>query len=142
LRTKNIHGFTLIELVMLIAIVSILAVFSVAKIGLFSGWDQAGVGQAMNAHLILGQRIALANRRAVYVVADASSIKLCYDAACVVPCKKLDGSNLFLSSAGGTFQGATSFYFDAQGRSSNSSIISITLAGSTVNVEPRTGVIW
>lgn len=139
---KVSKGFTLIELVMLMAIMSILAVVSIAKIGLFSGWDQAGIGQSMNAHLLLGQRIALANRRTVFVVADSSNIKLCYDSGCLSPCKRLDGSNLFLNSAGGVFQGASSFSFDPQGRSSNASLITVTLAGSTVNVEPRTGVVW
>lgn len=136
------EGFTLIELVMLMAIVSILAVVSIAKIGLFSGWDQAGVGQSMNAHLLLGQRIALANRRTVFVVADSSNIKLCYDSACLSPCRRLDGSDLFLNSAGGAFLGAVSFSFDPQGRSSNASLITISMAGTTVNVEPRTGVVW
>lgn len=140
--SKN-SGFTLIELVMVILIASILSVFAMAKTGFFGGWQEAGAGQSMSSHLLAAQRLALSNKSPVFVVIATQSIKACYDGACSSPCLNLDGSPMVLSMPSGAIAAtSTGFSFDAEGRPSFAGSFSIAYAGSTVNIEPETGLIW
>lgn len=136
-------GFTLVELVMVILIASILSVFAMAKAGLFNGWQEAGLGQAMSSQLMAAQRLALANKTSVFIVIASQSIMACYDAGCFAPCLNLDGSLMSLAAPSGSIVSTSAgFFFDAEGRPSFSGPFSISYAGSVVNVEPETGLIW
>ena len=140
--SKN-AGFTLIELVMVVLIASILSVFAMAKAGLFGGWQEAGAGQAMSSHLLAAQRLALANKSPVFIVIASQSIRACYDSACASPCLNLDGSTMSLSMPSGAIVAtSTGFSFDAEGRPSFVGAFNVSYAGSSVNVEPETGLIW
>jgi prepilin-type N-terminal cleavage/methylation domain-containing protein len=140
---RKVNGFTLIELVMVIMIAAILSVFAIAKVGLFNGWQESGAGQAMSSQLMAAQRLAIANKNQVFIVVAAQSIKACYDAGCSVPCLNIDGTPMVVfMPSGAIISTASSFSFDSEGRPSFLGAFSIAYAGTTVNVEPETGLIW
>lgn len=139
---KTRQGFTLIELVMVIVIASILSVFAMAKVGLFSGWQEAGAAQALTSYVFAAQRLAIANKANVYVVATSTLVRACYDAACATPCSNIDGTAMAISAPSGSFvASSSSFYFDSQGRPSFASAYTLTYGSTTVRVEPETGLI-
>ena len=136
-------GFSLIELIMVITIAAILSVFAMAKISFFTGWKEAGVSQSVAANLHAAQKLAIANRANVYVVVGAGSLRACYDAACLTPGYNIDGSIMTLATPSGSFTATTTnFFFDPSGRPSSTAVNLITYNGSTVTIEPGTGLIW
>lgn len=140
---RSQQGFTLIELVMVVLIASTLAVFSMAKVGLFSGWQEAGTSQVVASYLMAAQRMAIANRTTIYVLASSTTLRACYDAACVKPCTSLDGAPLSLSAPSGGFTStASAFNFDSQGRPSFTGAFTVAYGSMTVHIEPETGLIW
>jgi MSHA pilin protein MshC len=143
---KAAVGFTLIELIATMAIVSILAVFAGAKADLFSGIDDAGAAQSMAAYVGAAQRLAIANRRSVWVAITPNSLSVCYDSACAVPCASMDGRPMRLSSPSGAFMApAAALMFDTQGRPSFSGgpgPFVINHGSQSVRVEPETGLTW
>lgn len=136
-------GFTLIELVLVILIASILAAFAMAKVGLFSGIQEAGAAQSFSGFISGAQRLAIANRRNIYMVHSASKIDACYDALCATPATNFDGSAMSLAVPTGSITyTSASYYFDPQGRPSFSGSFSVVYSGQTVHIEPDTGLVW
>lgn len=135
-------GFTLIELIMVMILVGILAVFALPRLSLFSGFDEAGVAERLALQLSAAQKLAVANRRTVYVSISAATLQACYDAACASPARAIDGTALRLDAPGSSAftSSSAAFSFDSLGRSSSASAISISLAGRSVQVEGTTGL--
>lgn len=128
---------------MVILIASILSVFAMARAGLFGGWQEAGAAQAMSSQLMAAQRLAIANKTTVYIALGSQSIAACYDAGCSSPCQNMDGTAMAMAMPSGAIVATTSgFSFDSEGRPSFAGAYSIAYSGSTVHIEPETGLIW
>lgn len=73
------RGFTLIELVMVILILGILAVFVLPRIDLTLGFDEVGFHDATRATLEYARKSAIAERRNVRVTLAGNSLTLTID---------------------------------------------------------------
>lgn len=136
-------GFTMIELVTVIGIAAILAAFAIARIGTQS-FDTEGFANRAAAMVRYAQKLAIAQRRTVFVVTTASNIKLCYtDATCATPVQEPPGTNAFsYNPPSGVTLSAASFSFSALGRPSGATTITVTGDGTkTISIVAETGYV-
>ena len=140
-RNISIEGFTLIEVVMVMILVSILSVVIVEKTQLFKNWDSTAEAKSIYSVLASAQSIAIANRKTVYISVSSSALKACYDVACSQPVNNLKETLTlnFTKAPSGTM---SSFSFDSNGLPSFTGIQSLSLENVTVQVESATGLIW
>lgn len=157
-------GFTLIELVTLMVIVGIIAVFAVGRLDFTSVFEQRGVQDKVKAALQFARKAAVAGRRYVCVSTAGNRITLTLDTrlpetAGATFCDGSSAANLALpgpdgqcaagvtnavcSSAEATISSATAtFAFDPQGRSTAAANVSVAVTGqSGVIVERGTGYV-
>lgn len=140
---KLVGGFTLIELVVVIAIATILAAFAIARINT-KAFDTEGYANQVAASVRYAQKLAIAQRRTVFVVAIASNIKLCYsDATCATPVREPPGTDDFSKNApSGVTLSPASFSFSALGRPSGATTITVTGDGSkAITIAAETGYV-
>jgi MSHA pilin protein MshC len=78
------RGFTLVELVVVLIIVGILGAIGAARYFDRRGFDSAAFAEQTRAALRFGQKLAIAQHRAVYAQMNGSTIALCF--ASTVPC--------------------------------------------------------
>jgi MSHA pilin protein MshC len=148
------NGFTLIELIAIILLIGIMAVFAMPRFFDRNIFDIRASGDQAQSLVRYAQKLAIAQHRNIFVVMN-SGIALCYDAACGTrvlvadkPATAVLPSNV---SAIITPPGIAAFYFDALGRPFNASSsanlprTTITLAGGgsshQILIEPETGYV-
>ncbi len=73
---RGTSGFTLVELVMVLIVLGILAVFVLPRISLTQGFDEVGYRDAVRATLEFARKTAVAERRNVQVALAASNLTL------------------------------------------------------------------
>jgi len=136
-------GFTIIELVVVIGISAILAAFAFSRINVAS-FDTEGFANRAAAMVRYAQKIAIAQRRTVFVVTTASNIKLCYtDATCATPVHEPPGTNAFSMSSTNIALSVTSFSFSALGKPTPGPV-TITVTGDgtkTITIAAETGYV-
>jgi MSHA pilin protein MshC len=76
---RGAPGFTLIELVMVMIVLGILAVFVIPRLDLTRGFDEVGLRDAVRATLELARKSAVAERRNVRVTLAGNSLTLTID---------------------------------------------------------------
>jgi len=136
-------GFTLIELVVVIIIATILAAFAISRINTAS-FDTEGFANRAAAMVRYAQKLAIAQRRTVFVVTTASNIKLCYtDATCATPVQEPPGTNAFSYNApSGVTLSVASISFNALGKPTPAGAITVTGDGTkTITVVAETGYV-
>lgn len=138
------NGFTLTELVVVIVIATILSAFAISRINVAS-FDTEGFANRAAAMVRYAQRIAISQRRTVWVVISGNTLSLCYTtAACGGGAvQEPPGTNAFSYSApsGVTLAGAN-FSFDALGRPSAGGTITVTGdVARTITVAAETGYV-
>lgn len=147
-------GFTLIELIVVMVIVGVLAVSAVPRFVATAGFQARGFYDEALAMLRYAQKIAVAQRRDVYVNIDAPGrrIYLCYDAAvgCANPVLN-PADQAAYSKTGVTgvtlLASAAQFRFDHTNASRpvpGSATVTIQIAGDpdrVVTVEQETGYV-
>lgn len=155
---KKSSGFTLIELVMVIVIVGILAVFAAPRFFDRTVFESKGFADQAQASLRYAQKAAIAQHRNVCVAFTANSITLTIDSDTPPDgtCNPAPAGNL-QSPAGeasyvitapsgvafGTSPPPTNFSFDALGRPNPNALQTLTIAGATnpIVVEAETGYV-
>lgn len=76
------RGFTLVELVAVMVVLGILAAMGTARFMARKSFDVDAFADGARSMLRFGQKVAIAQNRAVYVRLSSPTIALCYDAAC------------------------------------------------------------
>lgn len=150
--TSSFSGFTLIELVAVMIVVGILAVFVAPRLSR-SAYDVRTVIDEAQSTLRYAQKIAVAQHRPVFVMFDGSNFALCFDADCATRVPIPTGTPASINLPPGATM--TSFFFNALGKPFNignaepvSTFINprtVTITGGgmtrTIVVEPETGYV-
>jgi MSHA pilin protein MshC len=139
-------GFTIIELTMVIVIAGILAVVAVAKLTRVDSFRVYGFFESTKAAARFAQKIAVAQRTNVVVVANPTGIRVCYaNAACASPVTDpTTGQAMRVSAPNGvSVTGPAAISFDGLGRATPGGTITVNGAGVThrLFVEPDTGYV-
>lgn len=145
------RGFTLIELVMVIVLLGVLAVFAAPRI-LTSDFYARGFHDESLALLRYAQKTAVAQRRTVCVAFTSTTVSLTVvatasDTTC--PGGTLAGprGNASVTAGTGVSYSATpsDFYFNGLGQASAGQVIQVTLNGTAIGrqitVESTTGYV-
>ena len=136
-------GFTITELVVVIVIASILAVFAVSRIST-QAFDTEGFANRVAAMARYAQKLAISQRRTVVVVTTSGNIRLCYaNAACASPVHEPPGTDPFSYNApSGVSLSATTVSFSALGRPGAGATITVTGdVARTITIEAETGYV-
>ena len=141
---RTAAGFTLTELVVVIVIVTILSAFAISRINTQS-FDTEGFANRAIAMVRYAQRIAISQRRTVFVVISATNLKLCYtDSTCATPVHEPPGTNAFSFNApsGVSLSNMATFSFDSLGRPSAGGTLKVTGdVARNIVIEAETGYV-
>lgn len=152
------HGFTLIELIMVIVLLGVLAVFAGPRIFDTSVFNSRGFNDETLAMLRYAQKTAVAQRRTTCVTFTATSASLrIASAAAVGTCDtnligpRGDTPGTITAKSGITYSPPTpaTVHFDGLGQSldntgavlSAARTITVTGSGKTITIEPGTGYV-
>jgi MSHA pilin protein MshC len=142
-------GFSLVELIVVLILVGLLSVIAMAKLSDRTSFEALGYFNQVQALTRYAQKVAVGQRRSVFVVDNAGAIAVCYDAACAAAVADPAGScGLAASPPSGVAYAfsAGSFSFDGLGRPSPNSSHAITITASgeparVVTIEAETGYV-
>jgi MSHA pilin protein MshC len=133
---KPSTGFSLLELVVTLVIAGILAALSIPYFT-DSESKTTWFHEQVKAAVRYAQRQAVAQHRLVYVCISAAQVKVGYDGACLS-----DITSYRLTVPAGVPLGPSgSFSFDALGRPSSGTNITLNVGGKTVTVWAETGYV-
>lgn len=82
LHTRSVRGFTITELVVIIVVIGVIAAVAAPRFIGQGGFDARAFYDQSQAVVRHAQKVAIAQRRNVYVDITANRIGVCYDAAC------------------------------------------------------------
>jgi MSHA pilin protein MshC len=145
------QGFTLVELILVMVIAGILAAVAVPRLIGRNSFDTRGFADQLAATVRFGQKLAIAQRRDVFVQMSTATATLCYSA--VVPCSAADyapgpgGEKPYTVSAPGGVTIASPvavLAFDRGGRPDIAAQLNIQVNGTgahPVFVEQETGYV-
>lgn len=140
-------GYTLVELVMVIAIAAILAALAIPLFNP-SQIDASWYREEVKAAIRYAQRQAVAQRRCVFVSVSAAQVQLYYgDAACAItgtPLTNVTTGAAYVVDApsGVTASASTSpFSFNALGQPGPIAGVTVTVGGGAIVVAGETGYV-
>ena len=116
------RGFTLVELVAVLAVIATLAAFAIPRYVGRTGFESRGFFDRAQSVVRYAQKLAVAQRQSspkapIYVVVGTTEIRVCYDSACASPVTDpATGAALAISApAGVTLDPVATFSFDGGG---------------------------
>jgi MSHA pilin protein MshC len=141
---KN-RGFTMVELITVLIIVGIIAAVALPKFFERGTYDSREFYDQVKATLRHAQKIAIAQRRFVCVAIAVNGVTLTYGATatCGSALTSAEGKSPYIVTSPTTdvtLNGA-GFYFDALGRASAGSIITVSGYSPSITVEQETGYV-
>lgn len=150
-RSAKQRGFTLIEMIMVIVILGVLAVFAAPRILNNTDFAARGFHDETLALLRFGQKTAIAQRRTVCVTVNVTGITMTLFVAnpATASCGAATAAQApalappFTPKGGTGLSGPTApFQFTPLGSTDQAAAVTITVANSTpITVEPNTGYI-
>jgi MSHA pilin protein MshC len=149
---RKCNGYTLVELVVVMSIVSIMAAIVVPRFASSDVFETRGDAGLLSHTLRYAQKTAIAQRRVVYVVYNATvppSVNLCFSSDCSQTVVSPENNNPYSFVFSRQVQvNAASFAFDSLGRPIPNLNTAVVLTNSknntqsvTVNIEADTGYI-
>jgi MSHA pilin protein MshC len=144
-RIKNVRGFTLIELIMVMSIVGILAVVVVPRFNDVQVFQSRGFSDQVQASLRYAQKTAIAQRRlvcAAYTTGpDRLTLTITVTASCDTALNLPAGNVNYVDAPSGVAFSMTpgSVNFDALGRPNAAAVA--TVGNTTITVEAETGYV-
>ena len=150
MNARNLRGFTLVELVLVMVIAGILAAVAMPRLVGNNGFSTRGFADELAATLRFAQKLAVAQRRAVFVQITAADASLCYVAT--TPCPAADqapgpgGEKPYTITApnGVAIAPATTLGFAASGRPDITAQLTLQVVGAAtypIRVERETGYV-
>lgn len=147
-RPSPERGFTLVELIFVMAIAGILAAVAMPRLMGRNSFDSRGFADQLTSAVRYAQKLAVAQRRDVFIQLAAGQAGLCYLAAspCASPAPGPGGEKPYTvtAPAGVTISPATTLGFDAAGRPDIAATLDILVNGAgtyRVRVERETGYV-
>jgi MSHA pilin protein MshC len=134
-------GFTLVEMVATLLIVGILSIYVMPRFFNRLNFEAQGFFQQTQSVISYAQKVAIAQRRTVYVVIASNNVRACYDAGCT---NAVPGVPVNTAPSGVTLSPATTFNFNGLGSSSLASQLDITVSGDVTRhlyIESQTGYV-
>ena len=141
------RGFTLVELILVMVIAGILAAVAVPRMIGRTGFDTRGFADQLGSTVRFAQKLAVSQRRDVFVSLTVNDATLCYDAACGTPAPGPGGEKPYTATAPGGVAIASPLgvlAFDAGGRPNIAAQLNIQVNGTgthNVWVEQETGYV-
>jgi len=118
----------MVELILVIVVAGILAAVAVPRFVGRSSFDTRGFADQLAATVRFAQKLAVAQRRNVYVQLTANDATLCFDAACATPAPGPGGEMPYTVSAPGGVAIASPLAvlaFDRGGRPQTAALLDI-----------------
>jgi prepilin-type N-terminal cleavage/methylation domain-containing protein len=139
---KNNNGFTLVELVIAIAVIGIIAVIGAPRFAKTSIFSERANSDKVKFLLKISQKAAMAQRRDIFIVKSGSSISACY--INTTPCAAnqsltLNGKD-FSANIGNTNIVLPSVKFNSLGNTETSKI-TIQVGSRNIYIEAESGYI-
>jgi MSHA pilin protein MshC len=140
------RGFTMVELILVIAVAGILAAVAVPRMIGRTSFDTRGFADQLAATVRFAQKLAVAQRREVCVSLTANDATLWYDAACATPAPGPGGEKPYTITAPGgvTIAPAMALRFRTGGVPDIAAQLDIQVSGSGTHhvfVEQETGYV-
>lgn len=138
LRSRH-AGFTLLELIVIIAVIGILALVASARFAGMQGFDSRGFYDKAFSTVRLAQKTAVAWRRSIFVCVTSNQIAAGAAPGCATPLTNPTSSAPALETApSGVTLNVISFSFDSMGRASSDATITFT---STIAGDPARQIV-
>lgn len=140
-KKSKLKGFTFVEAVMTIVVLSILSVYAVSKMPERSVFTNKEQREKVLVMFKYAQKIALTQRKNVYVTQSGNVIGLCYEN--VLPCTKKvtysgEPQELTLEEPIASFPG--SFHFNTRGQASSEETLMVF--GKTIKIVKESGYVY
>lgn len=142
------NGFTLVELTASLLILGILAVAVLPQMLGRRDFDTLKLYDQAQAATRYAQKVAVAQRTAVFVVVSGGGLSVCFDAGCAsYVIDPSTGAALAVTAPAGVTLAAApvaSFSFDALGKPSTAAAVTVTVRGTparSFTIEPETGYV-
>jgi MSHA pilin protein MshC len=146
------HGFTLVELVLVIVLVGIISAVAIPRFFDRNTFEERGFFNVALSAVRYAHKLAVASGCHIAVSVNASGITLLRDATCsgttfTQPIHRPGSNDSFSEAApGGVAVGSAAFYFDGAGRPYTSATttllataLDISVGTLTLRVEPESG---
>ncbi|MFZ6813677.1 pilus assembly FimT family protein [Undibacterium sp. Rencai35W] len=149
-------GFTLIEMIMVLVLIGILSVAIIPRFSDKKAFDARGFFDQSQSMVRYAQKVAIAQRKNVFVRIDSTAGPICVLYVSTVTCSSATLANAVLNPADQkifsrippsaiSFTGAALFSFDALGKPSFSSALTLGVTGDgstrTMTIESDTGYV-